>query len=134
MTKRAGAALFLAMATLFLLANRPAYKGYFQDDELNNIAWTRDIPALDYARAVLTPKFFNNNFRPVGHFYYREMSLLHGLDFTSYLPLIHLAHIVNVWLVWMLARRLGFSPAAASLGTLFFAFDMAGFFVFLEPM
>jgi len=68
MTKRAGAALFLAMAALFLLANRAAYRGYFQDDELNNLAWTRDIPAIDYAKAVLTPKFFNNNFRPVGHF------------------------------------------------------------------
>src|SRR5437764_1290990 len=134
MTKRAGAALFLAMAALFLLANRAAYRGYFQDDELNNLAWTRDIPAIDYAKAILTPKFFNNNFRPVGHFYYREMSLLYGLDFPKYLPLIHLAHILNVWLVWMLARRLGFAPLPASLGTLFFAFDMAVFDVYWKPM
>src|SRR5437867_9959061 len=134
MTKRAGAALFLAMAALFLIANRAAYKGYFQDDELNNISWTRDIPAIEYAKALLTPRFFNNNFRPVGHFYYRQMSLMYGLDFPKYLPLMHLAHIANVWLVWLLARRLGLSPLAASLGTLFFAFDMAVFDVYWKPM
>jgi hypothetical protein len=134
MTKRAGAALFLAMAALFLIANRAAYKGYFRDDDLNNISWTRDIPALEYAQAILTPKLFTNNFRPAGHYYYREMSLLYGLDFPKYLPILHLAHILNVWAVWMLARRLGLSPLGASLGTLFFAFNMAVFEVYWKPM
>src|SRR6266567_4313332 len=134
MTRRAGAALFLAMAALFLIANRAAYRGFFQDDELNNISWTRDIPALEYAKGLLTPRFFDNNFRPVGHFYYRQMSLRYGLDFPKYLPLMHLTHILNVWLVWLLARRLGLPPLAASLGTLFFAFDMAVFDVYWKPM
>lgn len=134
MTKRAGAALLLATAALFLIANRAAYRGYFQDDELNNIAWTRDLPALDYATAILTPRFFDNNFRPVGHFYFREMSLLHGLDFPRYLPVLHLAHLLNVWLVWLIARRLGIGPLPASLGTLFFAFDMAAFDIYWKPM
>jgi len=58
----------------------------FQDDELNNISGPANIPAIEYAQAILTPRFFNNNFRPVGHFYYREMSLLYGLDFPKYLP------------------------------------------------
>src|SRR5947209_5434184 len=65
MPKRAGAILFLAMAALFLIANRAAYRGFFQDDELNNVSWTRDIPAIEYAKALVTPRFFNNNFRPV---------------------------------------------------------------------
>src|SRR5438552_5140203 len=134
MSKWAGAALFLTMAALFLIANRAAYKGFFQDDELNNISWTRDIPALEYAKAVFTPKFFNNNFRPVGHYYYRAMSLRYGLDFPKYLPLMHLAHILNVWLVWLLARRLGLPPLASSLGALFFGFDMAVFDVYWKPM
>jgi len=134
MTKRAGAALLLATAALFLIANRASYKGYFQDDELNNISWTRDMPALEYGKAVLTPRFFTNNFRPVGHYYYREMSLRYGLDFPKYLPLMHFAHILNFWLVWLLARRLGLAPLAASLGTLFFAFNMAVFEVYWKPM
>jgi hypothetical protein len=134
MTRRAGAALFLVMAALFLIANRAAYKGYFQDDELNNLSWTRDIPTLEYAKAVLTPKFFTNNFRPVGHYYFREISLRYGLDFPRYLPILHVTHILNVWLVWMLARRIGLLPLASSLGTLFFAFNMAVFDIYWKPM
>jgi len=134
MTMRAGAALLFAAAALFLIANRAAYRGYFQDDELNNISWTREIPALDYAKAVLTPKFFNNNFRPVGHYYYREVALRYGLDFPKYLPIMHLAHILNIWLVWLLARRLGLGALAASMGTLFFVFDLAVFEIYWKPM
>src|SRR5580704_16245638 len=134
MTKRAGTALLLATAALFLIANRAAYKGYFQDDELNNIAWTRDIPAIEYAKAILTPRFFVNNFRPVGHFYFREMSLLYGLDFPRYLPILHLAHLLNVWMVWLIARRLGIAVFPASLGTLFFASHMAAFDIYWKPM
>jgi hypothetical protein len=134
MTIRAGAALLAAAAALFLVANRAAYQGYFQDDELDNISWTRLIPAADYAKAVLTPRFFANNFRPVGHFYFREMSLLFGLDFPAYLPLLHLAHLLNVWLVWSIARELGIAPLPASLGTLLFAFHMAAFDIYWKPM
>src|SRR6058998_1819954 len=101
MTKRAGAALLLSAAVLFLIANRSAYKSYFQDDELNNISWTRHVPAIDYATGLLTPRLFTNNFRPVGHFYFRQMSLWYGLDFPKYLPIIHLAHILDVWLLWL---------------------------------
>jgi hypothetical protein len=34
------AALALALAVLFLIANRGAYKGYFSGDDLDNISWT----------------------------------------------------------------------------------------------
>ncbi len=134
MTKQAGAALLLLTAALFLTANHDAYRGYFQDDELDNLSWTRLIPAPDYATAVLSPRFFTNNFRPVGHFYFREMSLLFGLNFPAYLPLLHLAHLLNVWLVWSIARQVGLSPLQASLGTLLFAFHMAAFDIYWKPM
>jgi hypothetical protein len=134
MTKRAGAALLLLTAALFLTANRAAYQGYFQDDEIDNLSWTRLIPAADYATAVLSPRFFTNNFRPVGHFYFREMSLLFGLDFPAYLPLLHLFHLLNVWLVWSIARQVGLAPLPASLGTLLFAFHMAAFDIYWKPM
>jgi hypothetical protein len=134
MSTRAGAALFLLTAALFLIANRAAYQGYFQDDELDNISWTRAITPIEFAQAILTPRFFTNNFRPVGHFYFREMSLLFGLDFPAYLPLLHLAHLLNVFLVWRIARELGIATLAASLGTLLFAFHMAAFDVYWKPM
>jgi hypothetical protein len=130
----AGAALLLAAAALFLIANRASYRGYFQDDELNNISWTGELPASEYAKGVLTPRFFPNNFRPAGHFYYHVMTLRNGLDFPKYLPVIHLAHILNFWMVWLLARRLGIDPLPATLGTLFFAFHMASFDIYWKPM
>jgi hypothetical protein len=134
MSIRAGAALFVLTAALFLIANRAAYQGYFQDDELDNISWTRYISPAEFAQATLTPRLFTNNFRPVGHFYFREMSLLFGLDFPFYLPLLHLAHLLNVFLVWRIARALGIAPLAASLGTLLFGFHMAAFDVYWKPM
>jgi hypothetical protein len=62
------------------------------------------------------------------------MSLHYGLDFPKYLPILHLAHILNVWMVWMLARRIGLPPLASSLGTLFFALNMAAFDIYWKPM
>lgn len=134
MTRRAGAALFLAMAILFLVANRAAYKGYFSDDDLDNISWTRDVSLTDYGSALVTPRFLGNNFRPVGHFFYRQVSSAFGLDFPKYVWGVHLLHFVNVWLVWLLARRLGAGALAASLGTLLFAFHMAVFDAYWKPM
>ena len=62
------------------------------------------------------------------------MSLWYGLDFPKYLPILHLVHILNVWLLWMLARQLNVPPLAATAGVLFFAFNMAVFDVYWKPM
>src|SRR6266496_4393003 len=98
MTRPAGALLFLAMALLFLIANRGAYKGYFQDDELDNISWAPDVPKIEFLTGVLTPKYLTGNFRPVGHFYFAVMGKQFGLDFPKYLFPLHALHLLNVWL------------------------------------
>jgi hypothetical protein len=43
MNKRAGSALMLAALALFLVLNRAAYRGYFQDDDLDTMGWARLI-------------------------------------------------------------------------------------------
>src|SRR5690349_20619081 len=134
MNRRAGAGLFIAMAALFLIANRGAYKGYFQDDELDNISWAPTLSAGTFAQGLLTPKFLSGNFRPTGHFYFAVMGKRFGLDFPKYLFPIHALHLLNVWLVWLIGRRLDLSPFAAAAGSLFFAFHMAVFDVFWKPM
>ncbi|MCL4401433.1 MAG: hypothetical protein M1436_02035 [Acidobacteria bacterium] len=134
MTKRAGWALFLAMAVLFLIANRAAYQGYFQDDEIDNLSWAPHVPNMEYAEGLLTPKPFLYNFRPVGHFYFAAMGRTFGLDFPKYLIAVHLLHFLNVWLLWLIARRLRASPFAAGAAALFFAFHMAVFDVYWKPM
>ena len=130
----AGAVLAVVVMLLFLIANRGAYEGYFSGDDLDNLSWTRDIGVAGFAKALLAPQFFPNNFRPAGHFFYHLMDRAAGLEYRWYVAAIHLLHFLNVWLVWMLARRLGLKAAAATAGALFFAFHMAVFDAYWKPM
>jgi hypothetical protein len=134
MRKSAGPALLLSIAALFLISNSAAYKGYFQDDEIDNLSWTQQLGLSDFAPELVTLRFMGNNFRPVGHFYYYIMGRRFGLNFPKYVLIIHLLHILNIWMVWLLARRLGMGPVAASAGALFFAFHMAVFDTYWKPM
>jgi hypothetical protein len=134
MTMRAGALCMLALTALFLLLNRPAYKGYFQDDELDTLSWAPRAPAGSFVQGVLTPQFFPNNFRPVGHFFFWAAGRLFGLDFPKYVAALQFLHLLNVWLLWMVARRLGSPPVPALLACVFFALHMALFDAFWKPM
>jgi hypothetical protein len=134
MNKWIGLALFLAAALLFFTANRDAYRGFFQGDELDNIGWTFQSPVSAFAQDLVNPVYNARNFRPMGHFYFRTMSRAFGLDFPPYLLPLHVLHLLNVWLLWMVLRNLGASPFAAGAGALFFAFHMAVFDVYWKPM
>ena len=134
MRKWIGPALFVAMALLFFIANRGATRGFFQGDELDNIGWTPQIPLADFAKDLASPVYNARNFRPVGHLYFRVMSRTFGLDFRRYLPPLHVLHLINVWLLWLVLRGLGSSRFAAGAGALFFAFHMAVFDVYWKPM
>jgi hypothetical protein len=134
MSKRTGLLLFVALAAVFLVANRGAYRGYFQDDEFDTLSWARYGSSMEYLKGAVTPLFQVNNFRPTGHFYFHEGEHLFGLDFPKYVAVIHLFHLLNVWLVWLLARKLGASALAAGAGAVFFAFHMALFDAFWKPM
>src|SRR5215831_13594056 len=120
MSKRRGVVLFLLFAALFLIANSSAYRGYFQDDEIDNLSWTPYLTPLDYLKGALTPLYQPNNFRPAGHFYFHAVEAAAGLDFPMYVAVVQALHLVNVWLLWLVARRLGAAPLAAAGGCLFF--------------
>ncbi|MGA2133527.1 MAG: hypothetical protein ABSH50_14630 [Bryobacteraceae bacterium] len=134
MNKWIGLALCLALALAFFAANRGATRGFFQGDELDNIGWTPQVPLATFATDLVSPLYNARNFRPVGHLYFRIMSRNFGLDFPKYLPPLHLVHLLNVWLLWLLQRRLGSTPYQASAGALFFAFHMAVFDIYWKPM
>jgi hypothetical protein len=134
MSRRLGVALFLSLALLFLFVNREAYSGYFQDDEIDILSWVRYAPASEYLKASLSPKFEHDNFRPVGHFYFREAERVFGLNFAGYVAVLHAIHLLNVWLLWLVARRLGAAPFSAAAACLLFAFHMALFDVLWKPM
>jgi hypothetical protein len=56
------------------------------------------------------------------------------LDFPKYVAVLHVFHLLNVWMVWLLARRLGASALAAGAGSVLFVFHMALFDAIWKPM
>lgn len=126
--------LFLVVVLLFLVANRGAYKGYFSDDDLDNLGNAQVAQFRYYVVNLLTPRLNYYNFRPTGHFVYYAMERLAGLNFPRYITLIQTMHLLNVLLVWVLLRRLGATTVAACGGTLFFVFEMASFDIYWKPM
>ena len=133
MSKRNGLILFAVLVVLFLIVNRGAYQGFFADDDFDNLSWTRQSPAIDFLQAILSPRFQANNFRPVGHFFYHLEGNWFDFDFQKYLFATHVLHFLNVWLVWLLARRLGAKPLPAAAGCLFFAMHMGFFAAVWKP-
>jgi len=127
MSKRTGLICFLLLAALFLLLNRAAYKGYYTDDDFDHLSWTRNAPVTEFLKGLLTPRFQTNNFRPAGHLFYHLEERLFGFDFPKYVAAIHVLHLFNVWLLWLLIRRLGAQVLPAAAACVFFALHM-GFF------
>lgn len=128
--------VFLAFAALLLfsIANRGAYRNFFQADSLDNLALMQSLPYNELYRPLLIPKVSFDNFRPVGMLFFKLMGRVFGLWFPPYVAALQILHIANVaLLVWVL-RRLGPGFVAACAGGLFFAFHMALFHVFWEPM
>ncbi|MGC8793513.1 MAG: hypothetical protein ACP5U2_08995 [Bryobacteraceae bacterium] len=129
------AVAFLAFALLFLIVNRGAYQGYFHGDELDNIHWTRYLAPRDWVYGFLSPKYYPQNFRPAGHFYFKLMGERAELDFRPYVLSIHFLHLANVALLWLLLRRrFRLVVWSAAAGALFFAFHMAVFDALWKPM
>jgi hypothetical protein len=131
---RRGALLFLLTALLFLIANRAAYKGWFSDDDLDNLGWTRRSDMATFVVGLVSPKFAEFNFRPTGHLYYHLLGRAVGVDFRWYVALLHAFHLLNVWLVWRILRRTGLGVQGALAGALFFAFHLALFDAWWKPM
>jgi hypothetical protein len=127
-------AAILALLALFFISNRGAYQSTFSDDDLDNIGWTRGTPASDFASGLASLRYFPNHFRPVGHFTYHVLANTAGLRFPPYVGTIHVLHLANTVLLWLLLRRLGLSGWRAAAGALFFIFDMALFDALWKPM
>jgi hypothetical protein len=126
--------LLFAIGLTFLILNRAAYKGYFQDDEFDNILATRDVSPADWTSWFLTPRLSKDNFRPAGHIYFYAMNRLAGLRFPSWITPLHALHLLNTLLLWLLLRRFQINPYAAAAGAAFFALNVSAFDVYWKPM
>ncbi|MBZ5591008.1 MAG: hypothetical protein LAP39_02145 [Acidobacteriia bacterium] len=134
MSKRAGWALTIAALAIFLLLNRAAYKGFFQDDDLDTLGWARGVSASEFLEYLATPRLSPANFRPVGAFYYHALENAFGLDFPKYVAVLHALHFLNIWLVWLLIRKLGIGPLGAAAGAFFFGYHAALIDAWWKPM
>jgi hypothetical protein len=134
MTTRKGALLLLMFVAFFLLLNSGAYRGYFQDDEIDNLSWTPALGPVEFLQGVITPLYFPNNFRPVGHYYFHAVEEIAGLNFPVYVGVLQAVHVLNVWLLWLVMRRMGALPPAAAVACAFFGLHMALFDNFWKPM
>ena len=50
--------LLAAIMLLFLIANRGAYKGYFDSDDFNNLNFTRHIDTSEFIGDLFSPRVF----------------------------------------------------------------------------
>lgn len=126
--------LAAAIVILFLVANRGAYKGYFQDDDLDNLFWTPHVDTIDYLTGLVSPVFSRKNFRPVGHFYFHVMERFAGMRFAPYVAVLQFIHLCNGVLIWLVLRRMKIHPLAAVAATLFFLYHPATFDAYWQPM
>ena len=133
MSGREGVLCYVCFVLLFLTLNREAYRGYFQADELDAMSWAPRIEGA-YLKAVLSPRFQPNNFRPAGHFFFYAGGRLFGFDCPKWVGLTRGFHLLNVMLLWLVIRRLRGAPAAAAAGCLFWGLHMALFDAFWKPM
>lgn len=124
----------LAFVIFFLIANRGAYKGFFDGDDLDNLAMTHNLPSSYFAEKLVTPQLDQSNFRPVGHALYHFFGRQAGLNFPLYIGALHTIHLLNVFLLWLVLRALGFAPLNAAFGLLLFAFNMGAFEIYWKPM
>jgi hypothetical protein len=127
-------AILLAAAILFFVFNHRAYKGFFQDDEMDNIVMTRAVHGVEWLEYTISPKFSSQNFRPVGHVYFRAMDRVFGLNFPRYVVPIQLIHLLNGGLLWVLLRRLGIGGFGASAGAAFFLLSASAMDAYWKPM
>ncbi len=127
------AALILSLIGLFLLANRAAYDGYFSDDDFENLVNNRFAAFDIFWRGLLSFQYDFYNFRPLGHVFFRWMGQWWGLQFTPYVILIQLFHLLNVFLVYRVARSV-LDAKAAAVAAIFFAFHPALLAAHWKPM
>jgi hypothetical protein len=127
-------AFLIGVTALFLIANRTAYRSFFIDDELDNIDVTSRLEPVDFIEGLLLPRFYTNNFRPTGHLFFYTLGRTAGLHFPPYITVLHVFHIANVVLLWLVLRRLSLPPLACAPGVLLFAFHMATVDIYWKPM
>ncbi|HZL57388.1 MAG TPA: hypothetical protein VFC21_09915 [Bryobacteraceae bacterium] len=124
----------VAILLAFIGLNFRAYDGFFQDDELDTLAWAPSRQMTEYVTGFLKPTFDRANFRPVGHLYYTLMGRAFGLDFPPYMTPIFAIHLLNALLLLLLLRKLRIGIWHSLAGVAFFTLSASAFDAYWKPM
>lgn len=120
--------------TLFLIANRAAFEGYFSDDDLDNLSWATVAGTDTFVRELVTPLFSESNTRPTGGLYYRWLGQAYGLQFPKFVPPLFALHLLNAGMLWWLLRRKGVAELAQWAAVIFFLFHASLLEAWWKPM
>jgi hypothetical protein len=126
----AGVALMVA----FLILNRHAWDGFFQDDELDTLGWAPLLPLGDFIKGFLTPLFATDNFRPTGFLYFHVVGSLFGLNFPPWITPLIVLHLANAVILYGIQRRLRIGIWHALASTSLFLLNAAVFEIYWKPM
>jgi hypothetical protein len=134
-SKRSRIAFVLALVLFFLWVNRSAYRGFFTDDDLDNLANARGSSLSEFGKALLRPDVGpEGNFRAAAYFYYFVLARTAGTRYIPYVAGIQAIHLLNVALVFLLARALGSQMVGACAAALLFVFHAAALDVYWKAM
>jgi hypothetical protein len=126
--------LFLVLAVLFLVLNSGAHNSYFQDDDLQTMGWVTFVRSTEFLQYLVSPRFSPSNFRPLAHYYYHVMTLFFPLDFPKFIMPLQVIFLLNVWLLWMVARKLDLGAMPIFIGVVFYMFHAALLDAYWKPM
>src|SRR5258708_27685076 len=125
----------LCVAGLFLIANYFAYQSFFTGDDLDNMANARLVKWADIGRVLTDPAFVGpKTFRAVGFSYYLVLVRFAGMQYWPYVAGIQAIHLLNVLLLWLLARALGAELLGAGAAAVLYVFHAAAFDVYWKSM
>jgi hypothetical protein len=128
------AAILAAVLVAALSVHHQAYRGYFEDDDLDTLTWARHTQPVEVLLGLPSLTYPPNQGRVPGFFYYAFLYRRFGLTYLPFVIVLQISQSLNVVLLWFLLRRLGLGPPARAAGCLFFALSAALFDAWWKPM
>ena len=96
------------------------------------MSWTRVGPTSAFLKGAASP-LYKYCFRAVGFYFFKITEGWFHLDFPKYVAVIQAIHLFNVWMLWVLLRRLGAQVLPACFAIGFFALHAALFDAVWKP-
>ncbi len=121
--RRLAACGLLAIAIYFFRLTRPALRGGFSPDDCMNLYRAWYFPAAALIKANLLFFLPSDFFRPMGEAWYRAIYFFAGFRARPFHAADLALLLLNIGLVYCLARRLSGSRFAALAGALLFAYQ-----------